>query len=55
MIAGDIVLKNNVINFSFRDRFYVKADDLQGAGQTAFIINTSVFDEAPLSITESSE
>jgi hypothetical protein len=32
----------------------VKVDDLQGAGRTAPIINTPVFDEAPLSTAESS-
>ena len=46
---------------SLRDKPYnehdtssVKADDLQGAGRTAPVVNTSVFDEAPLSIAESS-
>jgi hypothetical protein len=33
----------------------VETDKLQGASQTAPIVNTSIFDEAPLSITESSE
>jgi hypothetical protein len=33
----------------------VETDKLQGAGRTAPVVNTSVFDEAPLSIAESSE
>ena len=50
-----------MVSSSLRDRSYnehdtdsVKADDLQGAGRTASVINTSVFDEAPLSSAESS-
>ena len=61
MIAGDAVLESNVASSSLRDRSYnehdtgsVKADDLQGAGRTAPVINTPVFDEAPLSTAESS-
>jgi hypothetical protein len=61
MVAGDAVLESNVASSSLRDRSYiehdtgsVKADDLQGAGQTAPVINTPVFDEAPLSTAESS-
>lgn len=61
MVAGDAVLESNVASSSLRDRSYnehdtdsVKADDLQGAGRTASVINTSVFDEAPLSSAESS-
>jgi hypothetical protein len=56
MVAGDAVLESNVASSSLRDRPYnehdtgsVKADDLQGAGWTAPVINTLVFDEAPLS------
>lgn len=33
----------------------VETDDLQGAGQTAPIVNTPVFNEAPLSIAKSSQ
>jgi hypothetical protein len=33
----------------------VETDKLQGAGRTAPVVNTSVFNEAPLSIAESSE
>jgi hypothetical protein len=61
MVAGDAVLESNVASSSLRDRSYiehdtgsVKADDLQGAGQTAPVINTPFFDEAPLSTTETS-
>ena len=61
MVAGDAVLESNVASSSLRDRPYnehdtgsVKADDLQGAGRTAPVINTPVFDEAPLSTAESS-
>lgn len=61
MVAGDAVLESNVASSSLRDRSYnehdtdsVKADDLQAAGRTASVINTSVFDEAPLSSAESS-
>jgi hypothetical protein len=62
MVAGDAVLESNVANSSLRDRPYnehdtdsVKADDLQGAGQTAPVINTPVFDEAPLSTADIGE
>jgi hypothetical protein len=59
MVAGDAVLESNVASSSLRDRPYNehdtgKADDLQGAGRTAPVINTPVFDEAPLSTAESS-
>jgi hypothetical protein len=61
MVAGDAVLESNVASSSLRDRSYnghdtgsVKVDDLQGAGRTAPVINTPVFDEAPLSTAESS-
>jgi hypothetical protein len=61
MVAGDAVLESNVASSSLRDRPYnehdkgsVKADDLQGAGRTAPVVNTPFFDEAPLSTTESS-
>jgi hypothetical protein len=61
MVAGDAVLESNVASSSLRDRPYnehdtgsVKADDLQGAGRTAPVVNTPVFDEAPLSTAESS-
>jgi hypothetical protein len=61
MVAGDAVLESNVASSSLRDRPYnehdtgsVKADDLQGAGWTAPVINTLIFDEAPLSTAESS-
>jgi DNA-directed RNA polymerase subunit H (RpoH/RPB5) len=61
MVAGDAVLESNMASSSLRDRSYiehntgsVKADDLQGAGQTAPVINTPVFDEAPLLTAESS-
>jgi hypothetical protein len=48
MVAGDAVLESNVASFSLRDRPYnehdtgsVKADDLQGAGRTAPVVNVS--------------
>ena len=50
MVAGDAVLESNVASSSLRDRPYnehdtgsVKADDLQGAGRTAPVVNTPVF------------
>jgi hypothetical protein len=61
MVAGDAALKSSVASSSLRDRSYnehdtgsVKADDLQGAGRTTSVVNTPVFDEAPLSTAESS-
>ena len=51
MVAGDGVLESNVASSSLRDRSY---NDLQGAGRTAPVINTPVFDEAPLPTAESS-
>jgi hypothetical protein len=61
MVAGDAVLESNVASSSLRDKSYnehdtgsVKADDLQRASRTAPVINTPVFDEAPLSTAKSS-
>jgi hypothetical protein len=59
--AGDAVLEVDGASSSLRDRPHnehnmgsVETDELQGAGRTMPVVNTSVFDEAPLSIAESS-
>jgi hypothetical protein len=61
VVAGDAALEVDVASSSLRDRPHnehdmgsVETDDLQRAGQTAPVVNTSVFDEAPLSTAESS-
>ena len=61
MVAGDAALEVDgassfvhVRPHNEQDIISVKADDLQGAGRTAPIANTPVFDEAPLSTAESS-
>jgi hypothetical protein len=59
--GADAALEVDVASSSLRDRPHnehdmgsVETDDLQRAGQTAPVVNTSVFDEAPLSTAESS-
>jgi len=61
VVAGDAALEVDGASSSLRDRPYnehnigsVETDKLQGAGRTAPVINASFFDEAPLSIAESS-
>jgi hypothetical protein len=61
VVAGDAALEVDGASSSLRDRprnehnmGSVETDKIQGAGRTAPVVNTSVFDEAPLSIAESS-
>jgi hypothetical protein len=61
MIAGDTALEVDgassfvhIRPYNEHDTGSVKTDDLQGVGRIAPVVNTSVFDEAPLSTAESS-
>jgi hypothetical protein len=61
VVAGDAALEVDGASSSLRDRPHnehnmgsVETDKIQGARRTASVVNTSVFDEAPLSIAESS-
>jgi hypothetical protein len=61
VITGDTALEVDGASSFVRDRRHnehdtasIKTDDLQGAGQTAPIVDTPAFDEAPLSTAESS-
>jgi hypothetical protein len=61
MVAGDAALgvdgASSFVHIrphNEHDTGSAKANDLQGASRTATIVNTPVFDEAPLSAAESS-
>lgn len=61
VITGDAALEVDGPSSFIRHRRHnkhntasIKTDDLQGAGQTALIVNTPAFDKAPLSTAASS-